>query len=312
MHIDATQQEARAILGAMLAVAQAGPAVTDADRASIAAAARYIFRLDLPPGLTGLSAPSPDALRMLAAKPALAKEAASFATVMAFVDGTLDRAKLDAVLKLAAALGVTEDFVDDIAKAAHGQIRDATAHMIRANMESLIGKPMGGDEAMKWLVPYRHAPDPALAARFHALAQSPPETFGRAFADFYAQNKYAFPGEEAALNYAFATAHDSAHILAGYDTHPRGELLVSTFTAAMHRSHSMSGHVLPVIFSWHLGIALNDVAGAAKGALDPQEFWHAWARGEATKIDLFGPAWDFWAATGCPIAMVRAQVGIAT
>jgi hypothetical protein len=54
MHIDANAQEARAILGAMLAVAQAGPAVTDADRASIAAAARYIFRLDLPPGLAAL------------------------------------------------------------------------------------------------------------------------------------------------------------------------------------------------------------------------------------------------------------------
>jgi hypothetical protein len=26
----------------------------------------------------------------------------------------------------------------------------------------------------------------------------------------------------------------------------------------------MSGHVLPVLFSWHLGIALNEVAGAAK------------------------------------------------
>jgi hypothetical protein len=34
----------------------------------------------------------------------------------------------------------------------------------------------------------------------------------------------------------------------------------------------MSRHVLPVIFSWRLGIALNEFVGAAKGALDPQEF----------------------------------------
>jgi ubiquinone biosynthesis protein Coq4 len=295
----------------MLQIAKAGPAVTDADRASINAAARYILRLDLPPDLAELAAPTPDTLRALAAKPALAKEAASFATVMAFVDGTLDRAKLEAVLKLAATLGVKDDFIDDIAKAAHGQIRDATAHMIRANMESLIGKPMSGDEAMNWLVPYQHAPEPALAARFHALAKLPAEAFGRAFADFYKQNGYAFPGETTALNFAFATAHDSAHILAGYDTHPRGELLVSTFTAAMHRSHGMSGHVLPVIFSWHLGIALNEVAGAAKGALDPTEFWRAWMRGEQTKLDLFSPAWDFWGATGRPVGAVREEVGVA-
>jgi hypothetical protein len=49
MHIDATPAEARTILAAMLAVARAGPAVTDADRASIVAAARYIFKLTLLP-----------------------------------------------------------------------------------------------------------------------------------------------------------------------------------------------------------------------------------------------------------------------
>ena len=96
-------------------------------------------------------------------------------------------------------------------------------------------------------------------------------------------------------------------MLAGYDTSPRGELLVSTFTAAMHRKEAMAGHVLPVILSFHLGITLNDVAGSAKGALDPQEFWHAWARGEAVKVDLFDPSWDFWAATREPIDALRAR-----
>ena len=45
---------------------------------------------------------------------------------MAFVDGTLDNAKLDAVLRLAATLGVTADFVHDIAEVAQGRLRDAT------------------------------------------------------------------------------------------------------------------------------------------------------------------------------------------
>jgi hypothetical protein len=78
----------------------------------------------------------------------------------------------------------------------------------------------------------------------------------------------------------------------------------------MHRSEAMSGHVLPVIFSWHLGIPLNELAGSAKGALDPQEFWHAWARGERMKVDLFGAGWDFWAATAQPIDSVRAHIGL--
>ena len=150
--------------------------------------------------------------------------------------------------------------------------------------------------------------DPALAARFHALANLPANSFGNAFATFYKANKYAFPGEPTGLNFTFAAPHNSSHVLAGYDTSPRGELLVSTFTAAMHRKEAMAGHVLPVILSFHLGITLvSDVAGSARGALDPKEFWHAWARGEAVTIDLFGPSFDFWAATAEPIERAAVQ-----
>jgi hypothetical protein len=87
---------------------------------------------------------------------------------------------------------------------------------------------------------------------------------------------------------------------------------VSTFTAAMHRKRAMAGHVLPVILSWHLGIALNDVAGSARGALDPKEFWRAWARGEAIKVDLFGPSFDFWTATAEPIGALRSRLSLDT
>jgi tellurite resistance protein len=312
MHIAASPTEARTILKTMTAIAAAGPAVTDADRASIVAAARYIFKLAMPADLAGLAPATPDEIAALAGKRDLATEAVRFATVMAFVDGTLDNGKLAAVLRLAQTLGVTADFVRDVADLAQGRLRDATAHMIRANLESITGKPWPNDgDAMAWFQPYKGAnADPALAARFHALAQLPQESFGRTFAVFYLSQKYAFPGEEQALNFKFATSHDSAHLLAGYDTTPRGELLVSTFTAAMHRNEAMSGHVLPVIMSWHLGIELNAVAASAKGALDPQEFWHAWARGERMKTDLFGPDWDFWAAAREPIETVRARVGI--
>ncbi len=73
MHIQATPDQARAILKAMFGVAAAGPQVTDADRASINAAARYIFRLPSDPSVMApASAPE---LQSLAAIPALANEA---------------------------------------------------------------------------------------------------------------------------------------------------------------------------------------------------------------------------------------------
>ena len=67
----------------------------------------------------------------------------------------------------------------------------------------------------------------------------------------------------------------------------RGEVLVSTFTGGMHREEPMGGHILPVIFSWHIGIQLVENAGSHKGALDPEPFWQVWSRGRATPGNVF-------------------------
>jgi hypothetical protein len=88
--------------------------------------------------------------------------------------------------------------------------------------------------------------------------------------------------------------------LSGYSTSPQGELLVSTFTAGMHPLEPMAGHVLPVIFSWHLGIELNPLAGSWTGALHPRKFWVAWERGAETVGDPFAADWDFWALAEAP------------
>lgn len=50
-----------------------------------------------------------------------------------------------------------------------------------------------------------------------------------------------------------------------------------------------------MIFSWHLGIEINKLAGSFKGALDSEQFWMAWVRGAQMTVDLFSPEWDFWA-----------------
>jgi len=41
-------------------------------------------------------------------------------------------------------------------------------------------------------------------------------------------------------------------------------------------------------------VKFNDVAMPGTGGLDPDEFWHAWARGRDMTVDLFAPDWDFW------------------
>lgn len=78
----------------------------------------------------------------------------------------------------------------------------------------------------------------------------------------------------------------------------------------MHPDHPMAAEVLPVVYSWHLGIKLNDLAKSSLGAFEPERFWTAWQRGSAMRVDLVAPAWDFWTATPVPLVELRAQYGV--
>jgi len=89
-----------------------------------------------------------------------------------------------------------------------------------------------------------------------------------------------------------------------------GEVLTSTFTAAMHPKNSMAAHVLPVGVSWYLGIKLNDLAQSATGALKPGAFFEAWQRGAHMTADLFAPGWDFFAVAGEKLDALRARYAI--
>jgi ubiquinone biosynthesis protein Coq4 len=169
------------------------------------------------------------------------------------------------------------------------------ADMTRKNFDSVISGSSEGLNPVAWITPYAgDKADPALVARYDALGKLPPKSFGKALWDFDKTNGYTFPGDPTALNAAFGTPHDATHVISGYDTSPRGEILVSTFTAAMHPINPMSGHILPVIFNGHLGVKFNDVARYTTGGLDPDEFWHAWARGADMTVDIFSPEWNVW------------------
>ena len=73
---------------------------------------------------------------------------------------------------------------------------------------------------------------------------------------------------------------------------------------------SRDDRLAPVIFSWHLKRQVNPVARDASGALDPQEFWHAWAAGAAATGETFAPDWDFWRYADQPIATLQERWAI--
>ena len=306
MEITSIATEREAILSGMAQIALLGGTrtLTPADIASLQACSHYLFQTELsdwhqlPPIL-------PQQLAAGLPNPNQREIALQLLTVMAFVDGVVDEAKINLVLTYADALEVHADYIQDLVATTRRQWAWILADMSQRNIESIMGQPWAGGDITTWLLPYQPRPDPTLVARFQALAELPADTLGYKFWDFYQAQAYGFPGEPRGLNARFAVPHDCIHLLADYDTSPAGEILVSTFTAAMHRQKPMAGHILPVIYSWHLGIAFNDVAGSAQGALEPKEFWQAWARGHDTAVDLFDPAWDFWAATAISLKELR-------
>lgn len=291
------RRDSDAILGAMRQIALAGDhALTWADTTSLRAAGRYLLRR---PGLVDIGAlpgiGPHDLVSALKGQPELAREAVKYLAIMALVDGALDHKKLSRVLEYSRALDVEADYLTDLVEAASGHLAWATADMWRKNFDSVLSRSSTGLDPNVWIRPYEGAnADPALVARYEALGKLPQNTFGKALWDFDKRNGYPFPGDPQALHAAFGTPHDSTHVISGYDTSARGELLVSTFTAGMHPINPMSGHILPVIFFFHFGEQLNDVGHAGKGGLDPSEFWHAWARGAEMTVDIFDPTWSVW------------------
>ncbi len=291
-----SSRESDAILGAMRQVALGGGRpISHADTASILAAGHYLLRRPDLTDISTLPASEPADLVAILKNRAIAEEAMKYLAIMAMVDGALDHDKLRRVLEYSRALDIEADYLTDLVEAASGHLAWATADMWRKNFDSVLSRSSEGLDPGVWIRPYGGANgDPALVARYDALGKLPQNTFGKALWDFDKRNGYPFPGDPTALNAAFGTPHDSTHVISGYDTSARGELLVSTFTAGMHPINPMSGHILPVIFFFHFGEQLNDVGHAGKGGLDPDEFWHAWARGEEMTIDLFDPKWTVW------------------
>ena len=313
MIVEARPEQARLILSAMREAATGGGArsLSAADRTALACAWSHVFKGSGTLDVDRLPAVSPRDLAAALDEPALTEHAVRFMAVMALVDGRLDEGKIAVVLEYARAMGVQEHYLRQLAAAARGRLEWVAADMMRQNVRSIPGLAWNPGDIGGIFLPYAGAgADPALARRYAALAALPIGTFGRTFWAHYRLNGYPFPGEPAGLNEKFATPHDSTHVLSGYDTSPRGELLVSTFTAAMHRREPMSGHILPVIFSWHLGIQLNQVAMSATGAFDPEAFWIAWDRGSGTAEDTFAAAWDFWALTAEPLEALRQRYAI--
>ncbi len=297
---------ATAVLGGIRAVVAEPTRDDSLGGRFLAAAAELVYGC---PAASASPDLAPESLAACLPDPADARRAAELIAVAALVDGALDPVRLRLALEYAAALCVDDPWTTELELIAAGRMDEAMQLMVVINAATFPGLAAPGEAPD--LLPYtgRTDADKKLHARYEALEGFPEESFGRALWAHFRRHGFRLPGVEGAFAESFSIRHDSIHVLSEYDTSIQGEILVSTFTGRMHRTHALGAHLLPVIVQWHVGQEVNGI-GAQHGALDPWKFLYAERRGALTSTDVLGPAWDFFIEAERPLAELRTAYGI--
>ncbi len=278
--------------------------------------------LDCPVDVASESGLEPDALAAALTDPALRRLTVTLLVTMEFVLRSLPTSLDASVHEYARALGVSEPLV----KAAHAMAHHHTAVMY-ADIQrhswyahETARRVLGGhvfDLLRSKIASLGGPTDEAMAARWRALGDCPPASWGRAVHDFYVAHGFAFPGERDSIR-SVGAEHDWIHVLAGYDTEPEGEIDVFTFIAgSMDNEQGMA--MLASTLSLFQNGSFHRIAGrpisiaradtlSQPGAT--RRFADAFRRGRATNVDVLSGIDRFeWADVPLDEARTRLSVG---
>ncbi len=267
-----------------------------------------------PPDLT------PRELAEATPDPALARQLIRLMVTVALADGPPSLAQIEQLRAAQTALQVREPAVDVIAHLARGHVRRFRAAFlrrshIRAYLRNSVRLAGSRLRVLRSMLIFRGVlrPDADQSARFHALARLPEGTLGRRFFHHCADAGLPFPGEAGGFP-AGAIFHDVAHVLAGYDTSPEGEMKAAAFQAGFtHGDHDF--------FTWLFSIVIHTTGvnvapfpmphlpgRIAQGSL-ADDVLQALRRGTAVNRDL-GDGWDFWDVAELPLEEARKVLGV--
>jgi len=254
-----------------------------------------------PPELEGQIAEEQDRHRLLQA-----------CMTCAMADGEASQAEYEALLALRQALAIGDQETRLFKKLVQGAVVRTRIALTRAAMQDIkpIAKELGFSGLAKMLLfgsPYR-TEDKALADKYRRLGLLPKGTVGREYWIALRSKGFGFPGEVGALPEP-AARHDLCHLLTGYDTDPRGELLVLAFTAGMRGEDSFHMICMGMV-NFHLGMKVQAVAEPTTGLFEPAAFARAIERGAAMTIDLLDPAWDVWSIMDRDMDEVRSAINL--
>lgn len=234
--------------------------------------------------------------------------------VLATLDGEVTAEEVELIEAYAEAVGVDHHGVTALRRLVDGHVRRM---MFGLGRRSFMPKLIAGvwrERGLRglWTIGKAAAgiPDAEEAARFEALGELGPETLGNQLYHQFADNGFAYPGQRHGPPSAMLF-HDLGHVIGGFGTEPRDELLVCAFQCGyMGEDDAL---VMYLVIAMLFQLAVEPVAKlrgvpAHKALVDVDTFRAAYERGKALNRSLVG--WDPWPHMDQPVAAVRAELGL--
>ncbi|HMI88682.1 MAG TPA: hypothetical protein VK550_31605 [Polyangiaceae bacterium] len=296
--------ELDAVLRALRDVAASNDAFTEAERDFVQSVALMHGASVEPDSLPAIRL---EEVARVVVDPHRRKRAVQLAIVMALVEGDPSDATQRSVQALAAALDIPEPGLRVLYDLSHGHSMAARIEMlrrIRSFAQGLDGFP--GFRKLAVALLGLASEDAVLAARYRALENCAPESFGRAFYNHIVDSGFAFPGEKHGV--AAIVFHDIGHVLSGYSVEPDGEIQQAAFQAGFSRNDGFL-FLLFGILQFHLGLRITPVAKGHRGLFDVKAVLRAVDRGAACRAD-FGAGFDVFAYADRPLQELRDELGI--
>lgn len=303
-----SNEEAYASLRAMATCARADGELSAIEEDTLRVAAKLLGVSCDPDHLADIPV---DELARVFPEPARRERVVQAMILMALMDGDVTQAEVALARTYASELGVDEPRVANLGHVAEGRLRTLWLDLARRSFARPIFErtlrekgPMGVWKIVGPMVGL--AQDPTLARKYIALGELPEGTFGRAYFRFIVENELGFPGEGIVAEEG--VWHDLAHVLAGYDTTPHGEVSVVSFIAGTAREDPFFW-LFSIALQFHLAIRVSPYSEGATGHFLPEVVAPALLRGLRVTKDL-SRAWDPFPHFARPLRDVRAELGV--
>lgn len=240
------------------------------------------------------------------------KRLVQLAAMAALLSRPLDPQAVAYVRSLADQLAVRDSVLDVLQALLRDRHRWVRLLAMRRAVGALVAdawRAGGAREAMRFLAAMflKRGSDRALHSRFESLASLPEGTLGHAYWAHMKREGFGLPGAPGGIAAAVAY-HDVAHVLAGHEATPQGEIQQGSFQGGNRRSDGFF-FIQFVLLHFHHGVRVTPGAPPTRGHFDPALVLWAIHRGAQCRVDLTS-RWDFWPLMALPLEQARERLGL--